>query len=74
MEDEIDRDLDALHCAAGRLRNLSSAMETKVDMQNQHISRIKDKTDRVEERIVMYRSHSDRINCLSADSVKDLAN
>ncbi|KAL1651328.1 Protein transport protein S9 plasma membrane t-SNARE [Diplodia intermedia] len=61
MEDEIDSNLDALHGAAGRLKNLASAMGTEVDTQNQHISRITNKTDRVDEQIVMNRSRLDRI-------------
>ncbi|KAK0661053.1 Protein transport protein SEC9 [Lasiodiplodia hormozganensis] len=61
MENEIDSNLDALHGAAGRLKGLAAAMGNEVDQQNKHIARITDKTDRVDEQIVMNRSRLDRI-------------
>jgi protein transport protein SEC9 len=53
LEDEIDGNLDALHGAAGRLKNLSLAMGKEVDSQNKHIDRIIKKTDDVDDQIAM---------------------
>ncbi|EKG22292.1 hypothetical protein MPH_00359 [Macrophomina phaseolina MS6] len=61
MENEIDANLDALHGAAGRLKNLAGAMGKEVDEQNRHIARITDKTDRVDDQIAMNRARLDRI-------------
>ncbi|KAK7726017.1 Protein transport protein S9 plasma membrane t-SNARE [Botryosphaeria dothidea] len=61
MENEIDANLDALHGAAGRLKGLAGAMGKEVDEQNRHISRITDKTDRVDDQIAMNRARLDRI-------------
>jgi hypothetical protein len=56
MEDEIDSNLDALHGAAGRLKNLGLAMGREVDEQNKHIERIIGKTDKVDDQIAMVRT------------------
>ncbi|KAF2146833.1 uncharacterized protein K452DRAFT_283038 [Aplosporella prunicola CBS 121167] len=61
MENEIDANLDALHGAAGRLKGLAGAMGTEVDEQNRHITRITDKTDKVDDQIAMNRSRLERI-------------
>jgi len=61
MEDEIDQNLDLLHGAAGRLKNLSLAMGEEVDAQNRHIERIGGKVDRVDDEIALNRSRLDRI-------------
>lgn len=61
MEDEIDQNLDLLHGAAGRLKQLSLAMGEEVDAQNKHIERIGGKVDKVDDEIALNRSRLDRI-------------
>jgi hypothetical protein len=61
MEDEIDQNLDLLHGAAGRLKQLGLAMGEEVDAQNNHIERIGGKVDRVDDEIALNRSRLDRI-------------
>lgn len=62
MENEIDTNLDALHGAAGRLNLLARATGQEVDEQNKHIDRIIQKSDRVDDQIVMNRARLDRIH------------
>lgn len=61
MENQIDRNLDALGHAAGRLNALARATGKEVEEQNKHIDRIIVKSDRVDDQIVMNRSRLDRI-------------
>ncbi|EON64290.1 hypothetical protein W97_03521 [Coniosporium apollinis CBS 100218] len=62
MENEIDSNLDQLHGAAKRLNNLGRAMGTEIDAQNKTIARVTEKTDRVDDQIVMNRARLDRIH------------
>jgi len=61
MENEIDNNLDLLHGAAGRLKQLGLAMGEEVDAQNRHMDRISDKVDTVDDQIALNRSRLDRI-------------
>ena len=61
MENEIDGNLDLLHGAAGRLKQLGVAMGEEVDAQNRHIDRIGGKVDKVDDEIALNRSRLDRI-------------
>lgn len=62
MENEIDSNLDQLHGAAKRLNNLGKAMGTELDAQKKTIDRVTEKTDRVDDQIVMNRARLDRIH------------
>lgn len=62
MESEIERNMEALHGAAGRLNQLAQATGKEVDEQNKHIDRIIEKSDRVDDQIVMNRARLDRIH------------
>jgi protein transport protein SEC9 len=62
MENEIDDNLDQLHGAAGRLGVLAKAMGKEVETQNEHISRISNKTDNVGDEIELNRARLDRIH------------
>ena len=61
MENEIDSNLDLLHGAAGRLKQLGLAMGEEVDAQNRHIDRIGGKVDTVDDEIALNRSRLDRL-------------
>jgi hypothetical protein len=61
-ENEIDNNLDQLHGAAKRLNALGRAMGQEVDTQNEHIGRIMNKTDKVDDQIAMNRARLDRIH------------
>lgn len=61
MENQIDRNLDALGHAAGRLNALARATGQEVEEQNKHIDRIMMKSDRVDDQIAMNRARLDRI-------------
>ncbi|RKF57062.1 Protein transport protein sec9 [Erysiphe neolycopersici] len=61
MENQIDRNLDALGQAAGRLNALAKATGKEVEEQNKHIDRIMVKSDRVDDQINMNRARLDRI-------------
>jgi hypothetical protein len=61
-ENEIDNNLDQLHGAAKRLNALGRAMGQEVDTQNEHIGRITNKTDKVDDQIAMNRARLDRIH------------
>ncbi|MCJ1291334.1 Protein transport protein S9 plasma membrane t-SNARE [Xylographa carneopallida] len=61
MEDEIDRNLDLLGGAAGRLNALARATGQEVDEQNRLLDRIADKSDRVDIGIASNRAKLDRI-------------
>ncbi|KAI6249932.1 hypothetical protein HI914_01585 [Erysiphe necator] len=61
MENQIDRNLDALGQAAGRLNALARATGKEVEEQNKHIDRIMVKSDRVDNQINMNRARLDRI-------------
>jgi len=61
MENEIDNNLDLLHGAAGRLKQLGLAMGDEVDAQNRHIDRIGGKVDKVDDEIALNRNRLDRI-------------
>jgi len=61
MENEIDNNLDLLHGAAGRLKQLGLAMGDEVDAQNRHIERIGGKVDKVDDEIAVNRNRLGRI-------------
>jgi len=61
MENEIDNNLDLLHGAASRLKQLGLAMGDEVDAQNRHIDRIGGKVDKVDDEIALNRSRLDRL-------------
>ncbi|TQS39432.1 hypothetical protein Golomagni_00043 [Golovinomyces magnicellulatus] len=61
MENQIDKNLDALGNVAGRLNALARATGKEVEEQNKHIERIMVKSDRVDDQINMNRSRLDRI-------------
>lgn len=61
MENEIDNNLDLLGGAASRLNQLARATGQEVDVQNGHIDRIIQKSDRVDDQIAMNRARLDRI-------------
>ncbi|MBE7181889.1 MAG: hypothetical protein INR71_11910, partial [Terriglobus roseus] len=61
MENEIDNNLDMLHGATGKLKNLALAMGQEVDEQNKHIGRITGKVDRVDDEIALNRARLDRL-------------
>ncbi|KAI9885193.1 MAG: putative endonuclease lcl3 [Watsoniomyces obsoletus] len=62
MEDEIDKNLDALGQAAGRLNAVARATGREVDEQNKQIDTIISKSDRVDDQIAMNRARLDRIH------------
>ncbi|KAI9837185.1 MAG: Protein transport protein S9 plasma membrane t-SNARE, partial [Thelocarpon superellum] len=62
MENEIDSNLDALSGAAARLNVIARATGKEVDEQNEHISRIHGKSDKVDDMIHMNRKRLDRIH------------
>jgi protein transport protein SEC9 len=61
MENEIENNLDLLHGATSRLKQLGLAMGEEVDAQNRHIDRIGGKVDKVDDEIALNRSRLDRI-------------
>jgi hypothetical protein len=61
MEGEIDQNIDLLHGATTRLKNLGLAMGQEVDSQNRHIERIGGKVDKVDDEIALNRNRLDRI-------------
>ncbi|TID17477.1 plasma membrane SNARE protein (Sec9) [Venturia nashicola] len=61
MEGEIDQNIDLLHGATTRLKNLGLAMGQEVDSQNKHIERIGGKVDKVDDEIALNRNRLDRI-------------
>ncbi|KAI9770295.1 MAG: Protein transport protein S9 plasma membrane t-SNARE [Geoglossum simile] len=62
MENEIDNNLDALSGAAGRLNALARATGKEVDQQNEHIGRIMQKSDKVDDQITVNRARLGRIH------------
>jgi hypothetical protein len=62
LENEIDNNLDALAGAAGRLNLLARVTGQEVDEQNKHIDRIIQKSDKVDDQILMNRARLDRIH------------
>ncbi|KAG9238646.1 hypothetical protein BJ875DRAFT_539409 [Amylocarpus encephaloides] len=61
MENEIDTNLDALSGAAGRLNLLARATGQEVESQNKLLDRVTEKTNNVDDQIVMNRARLDRI-------------
>ena len=62
MENEIDRNLDDLSGAAKRLNLLARATGDEVEQQNKLIGQIAEKSDRVDERLVMQTEKLRRIH------------
>lgn len=62
MENEIESNLDALGHAAGRLNALARATGKEIEVQNNHIDLIIQKSDRVDDQIAMNRARLDRIH------------
>ena len=61
MEDEIDRNLDALNGFAGSLKHLVSAVSQDVEAQINRIDGITKKTDHVDDQVALNRARLDRI-------------
>ncbi|KAI9753643.1 MAG: hypothetical protein M4579_005052 [Chaenotheca gracillima] len=62
MENEIDRNLDALSGAAGTLNSLARATGREVDEQNVLIGKVTKKSDKVDDGLTMNRARLDRIH------------
>ncbi|KAK3621382.1 Protein transport protein S9 plasma membrane t-SNARE [Elasticomyces elasticus] len=61
MEDEIEDNLAGLHNAAKTINRIGQAMGTELKSQNDHLTRISGKTDKVDDQIAMNRARLDRI-------------
>lgn len=61
LENEIDKNIDALSGAAGRLKMLSRAVGEEVDAQNKHIDKVMLKSDRVDDQLALNRARLDRM-------------
>jgi len=51
---------DAIHRSAKTLNALGKAMGDEIDSQNRHLTRVIDKTDRVDDQIAVNRARLDR--------------
>ncbi|KAH8676818.1 hypothetical protein BGZ60DRAFT_343725, partial [Tricladium varicosporioides] len=61
MENEIDSNLDALAHAAGSLNRIARATGEEVEAQNKLLDRVTQKTNNVDDQIIMNRARLDRI-------------
>lgn len=52
---------DAIHRSAKTLNALGKAMGEEIESQNRHLTRVIDKTDRVDDQIAVNRARLDRI-------------
>ncbi|KAL4868682.1 hypothetical protein BDV12DRAFT_169214 [Aspergillus spectabilis] len=61
MEDEIESNLNLLSGATGRLNLLAKATGRELDEQNNHLGRIMNKSENVDDQLAMNRARLDRI-------------
>merc|ERR1712070_164692 len=55
LEDEIDESLEVLHRGATQINKISTAMGNEITHQNEHLDRITNKTDKVDDQIALNR-------------------
>lgn len=61
LEDELDSNLDDISSLASRLNHLGRSMGQEVDMQNQRLTRVSDKTSDLDSRIYAGTQRLDRL-------------